>query len=116
MLANGTTKFMRRYRNNIAVMSLRLVAVVMFASLFAVSAGSVQAVSCYSDTWVDDSNSNQGSIVGCGVTQTSYNSRWSEFHEVSVDTTITSPNGRSMTVTATGEAGTTRTFSSRHIH
>lgn len=126
MLPNSTTKFAQCRQGSISAMSLRLFVALIFVSFFAVSSGTVRAVSCYSDSWVDDSGVADGVIyeegdarsgpfvVGCGVTQMYYNSRWSEFHEAEVDTTITSPNGRSITVTGEGEGGASNgTFSAR---
>lgn len=84
---------------------------VLFAGLLLLSAAPINAITKYTDTWVDDYNPD-GYVIGIGVTQMSYNTRWSEYHEAQVATTLTSPNGRTVTVIAYGEAGATNgTFS-----
>jgi hypothetical protein len=92
---------MRKRQSGVASIGLHLFASIMFASLFAMSAGHVYAVASYSDSWLDDSNPSAGHIVACGVTRSAYNYRWSAIHEVQVETTLTSPRGRR--VTAEGE-------------
>jgi len=93
MLPSVAIKVVQVRRSGVAAISLRLFAVVMFAGLIAVLPTSVYAESSYSDSWVE-SNPNTTSIVGCGVTRTEY---YEDYHMVSVQTTITSPNGRSDT-------------------
>jgi len=93
MLPNVAIKAVQVRRNGIAAISLRLFAVVMFVGLFTVLSTSADAESSYSDSWVE-SNPNTTSIVGCGVTRAEY---YEDYHMVSVQTTITSPNGRSDT-------------------
>ena len=102
MLTHFIIKHAQRKRNNFAVVSLPIFAAVMFVSFFALSQVSVKAVSCYSDTWIDDSNPNSGQVVGCGVTHSNY---YDPYHDENVETTITSPNGRSSTAFGFDDGG-----------
>lgn len=102
MFLTYINKLMPKRQNGIAVRGLRLFVVIVFASLFTISAGHVYAVSSYSDSWLDDSNPSAGRIVACGVTRSAYNYRWSAIHEVQVETTLTSPRGRRVIAEGTG--------------
>lgn len=76
-------KFARVVQGNFVATSLRFVAAALFLTLLNFSPAFGQ--STYSDSWVDDS----GTILSSGVTDGSYT------HSYVVDTTLTSPNGRS---------------------
>lgn len=98
MLQNGITQLMSGRQSTVAATSIRLFTVVVFASFFVLSGLSVKAVNTYSDSWLDDSNPNNGFIVGCGVTEANYDDDW-ELHSVRVTATLRSPNGRTATRT-----------------
>ncbi|MFN2454091.1 MAG: hypothetical protein ABR577_07700 [Pyrinomonadaceae bacterium] len=51
---------------------------------------------------ISNSNLDQCPIVGCGVTSFAY---YEPYHDAIVETTITSPNGRSSTAIADDDAG-----------
>lgn len=92
----------------------------IFMSLFAIAPTPVKAVTCYTDAWfVNDTVTETdpetgetmypesapaplGYTVGSGVTQMPY---YAPYHDAWVDTTITSPNGRTITVTGFDDAG-----------
>jgi hypothetical protein len=59
--------------------------------------GQMGSYSIYSDSWVDDSDPSQAKMYGAGVTQDSYNSYG---HTYWVATTVTSPTGRTASVTS----------------
>ncbi|MFN2454089.1 MAG: hypothetical protein ABR577_07690 [Pyrinomonadaceae bacterium] len=108
MSKSTSIRFIQQRQDSLASISLRLFALIIFVSLFAASPESVKAVSCYSDLWIDDSAAEDVddvgtvSIVGCGVTSFGY---YEPYHDAIVETTITSPNGRSSTAIADDNAG-----------
>lgn len=115
MSTSNAIRFMQQRQDSLASISLRLFALIIFVSLFAASAESVKAVSCYSDSWMDDSGSEPADgvydegqmiyepyVVGCGVTHFYY---YEPYHDAEVDTTITSPDGRSSTVSGFDDPG-----------
>ena len=75
---------------NVSRLSSRLVGVVIFATIFVVPSAFGQTD--YSDSWLDDSDPNALYIVGAGVTDNDYSA-----DEIAVETTLTSPNGRTVT-------------------
>lgn len=78
--------------------SFRLIFSLIFVSL--VTASPASAVTTYSDTSLDDSGADDGTIyvVGYGVTEANYDDDW-ELHSVRATTTIRSPLGRTFTLT-----------------
>lgn len=70
----------------------RAFAVIIFVCFFAVV--TVFGQTDYSDVWVDDSDPNNGFIVGSGVTEADYTSG---DDLIGIETTLKSPNGRTVT-------------------
>lgn len=93
MLANLLLTTLERNASNVSRLSSRLVGVVIFATIFVVPSALGQTD--YSDGWIDDSNPDAAYLVGVGVTDNDYSA-----DSIGVETTLTSPNGR----TVTGEA------------
>ena len=120
LLLNGMIKLLNNRHRPVATMSLPLFATVLFLSLFVISTSSVKADAYYSDSWVDDSDPDQGYIVGVGVTEIVYGEGGRESgilgigqegqtHEAAADMTLTSPHGRTVTFTAMDTAGNSST-------
>lgn len=120
MLLNGMIKLLNNRHRPVGTMSLPLFATVLFLSLFVISTSSVKADAYYSDSWVDDSDPDQGYIVGVGVTEIVYGEggrqsgilgigQEGQTHEASADMTLTSPHGRTVTFTAMDTAGNSST-------
>jgi len=84
----------RRFSRAVAAISLRLLAVAAFMGILIVPSA---FGSDFSDTWVDDSNPDAASIVGTGVTDGDYSA-----DAIDVETTLRSPNGRTVTGDAVG--------------
>lgn len=85
MLPGNDVQFAQLVHGNVVATTLRFLAAALFLTLLNFSPAFSQ--NTYSDSWVDDSGS--GIIVSAGVTDGSYT------HSYVVDTTVTSPNGRS---------------------
>ena len=91
MLPNITLKFTQWRRNYVAKIGFYVFARAICLGLLILSATSVQAMTKFSEEWIDDSNPNSGYVVGCGITRTEY---YEDYHLITVRTTLTSPNGR----------------------
>jgi hypothetical protein len=109
MLLNRMFKLIVNRHRSLSTMSLHLFATTLLLSIFIISASWVRADGYYSDSWVDDSDPDHGYIVGVGVTEIIYGRLGPDgelqTHEAASDMTITSPNGRTATVTAMDAAG-----------
>lgn len=91
-------------QSRIARITVRLFTIAIFIGFFAMSQASVKAVTVWSDSWIDDSASENSPadasailVVGCGVTEATYDDDW-ELQSVKVTTTLRSPNGRTATL------------------
>ncbi len=91
MSSNIALKFTQRLRNYVAGIGSYVFARAICLGLLILTATSVQAMTKFSEEWIDDSNPSSGYVVGCGVTRTEY---YEDYHLISVKTTLTSPNGR----------------------
>lgn len=109
MLLNGMIELINNRQRPVATVSLHLLLPVLLLSLFVISTSSVKAGGFYSDSWVDDSDPDQGYIVGVGVSRMVYGRTGPDgelqTHEAAADMTLTSPQGRTVTVTAVDAAG-----------
>lgn len=98
MLPKATNLFAQ---SRIARIMVRLFTIAIFVGCLAMSQASVKAVTVWSDAWVDDSNPDQAFIVGCGVTEATYDDDWG-LQSVKVTVTLRSPNGRTATLNYDG--------------
>lgn len=80
-------------QSRIARTMVRLFTIALLIGCFVMSQASVKAVTTWSDMWADDSNPDQAFIIGCGVTEATYDDDW-ELQSVKVTVTLRSPNGR----------------------
>jgi len=81
------------WRASVIAIGLRVAATLMMVGLSSLSSAFGQ--SDYSAFWVDDSNPEAVAIVGAGVTENDYSA-----DAIGVETTLTSPNGRTVTGSA----------------
>lgn len=91
MSLNIALKFTQRLRNYVAGIGSCVFARAICLGLLILTATSVQAMTKFSEEWIDDSNPSSGYVVGCGITRTEY---YEDYHLITVRTTLTSPNGR----------------------
>jgi hypothetical protein len=92
------SKHATRSHSGALIISSRILALVVYIGILAALPAFAQQMgskAIYSDAWVNTSGS--GSVVGCGVTQDSYNSYG---HTYWVETKLTSPKGRTTTATS----------------
>ena len=82
MISNYSLKLVHQHHGSLAAISIRLFAAVVFLGIFGVSPAFGD--NTYSDSWGDES----GTIRACGITEGVYT------HLYYVNTTLTSPNGR----------------------
>src|SRR2546421_4450816 len=99
MTLNDKAKFGQPHCGKVILIGSRLLVATVFLGIFCPASAFGQAD--YSDMWVDDSNPDAAYIVGAGVTEDDYTNGGGD--AIGVETTITSPNGRTQSGSADGD-------------
>ncbi|HKS29387.1 MAG TPA: hypothetical protein VJS44_16270 [Pyrinomonadaceae bacterium] len=88
-----------KVQGTLAQFTLRFLAILVFLNCLSVMVAFAQ--SDYSAIWIDDTQAEEGIayVVGAGVTDTAYDADLA----VNVETSITSPNGRTSTMISDGD-------------